>query len=988
MRPLLATLATLALAQASAAGSALQASTDAEPIRWQDLELPAHFNLELEDGVVTSRGAEGRPVLAYASGWLHSEVPLRALAWSDDGARRHISRDGGESVSGVEAEVGRELVFDLYGEAWGYLRVVEVRPEGVRLEYALESRSEPRELSRDPSELHATSGAEGVALGWSPAEGATYRVERRPLHTTLGRPTAGWEEVARVEGGTWFDASDEESTLSEYRVTRVGHGFGARARGVGALAPASELLRARAGQAIDLLSGRVDGPRIDLEVEFVRKTGAQLQPCDSCAARILTPAEVAGWDLPELFEAGPRAQRYFVAPGRVLAMRLAEGVLARVRVVSIEGEEVTLERLVNLDGSRTFPPPPRVVEARWDPSLGVALSFEPPPARPESERSGILLEREEPDGTWRECRRGERGELVLVDSTPTAELLARYRARRWLGESAHSPYGEVVSVLIGDDGGAGSEELLERAMADLGASDFGRRGRAREALVVLGERAWPRLREALRSQDPELAEAARELLLAGAQDEAAPAKGQAEGDLTGLLLGVRAEELSAGAPPHPDWTSADPGARASAALRGLGWREVSAQRTARWRRVLAEADPDGRVRLAANLAAALQREGLGPDLRQGSGLRGGASGGLDAPLFPHPSLDTGAAERDPWSSLALLRAWHDLARATGAGSEVHELALERYELVRALVSQYERGGDELFLESALRVTRDAVACLEGALDHFARRPRRDWRDARVVRLEEPDAARLVAELEELKLDPEEALDIILPAGVYGPLPGGRQIVAERGRVRLRAEGTVELRSGFTLMNGCEALFEGLSIAPMSGIALNLVASEARLEDCHLEAQSVGVMGSDSSLELLRCAVLRAEGASGDGSGVRLSGRSLLFASESRIEGRSIGVYGPRFALFDASVVFAEQRTAVEGSGEGQVYAMGSLFAGGHLALARYAGGVLDGVGLVGGANPLLQAGPELRICADHVWCEGDALDPDDERWLERCALRR
>jgi hypothetical protein len=983
-------------ALATAPVGALAQDRSVEEMRsWDDLSLPVHFVLDLETGLVASRAAAARPTLTYAGGRLESPVPLRSLPWSDAGPRRTISRDEGDLVSGVTAEVGRELVFDLYGEAWGYLRVTEITDQAVQLEYCLEPRSEVRELLREPARLsarsNARSSARGVELTWAAVAARSYRIDRRPVAQPESSAERGWTFLARVDGARWLDEETSGTQLVEYRVCDERGGFGARARGVGDLAPDGALLHIQANESVNLLSGRSDDGRSDLVVEFVRASGVQLRPSAGAAARILTASEVAEWDLPEIMEAGIPRQRLFVAAGRVLALRLPEGAYARVRVVSIEGQEVTLERRINLDGSRTFATVPKLTDSRWQAGRGVLLSFEPSPERPASERSGILLEREASDGSWSECTRGARGVLDLVDSSATLELLVRYRARRWLGDSGLSPYSEPVAVLIGDDNGAGAGALLERALVDLGGSDYARRGRARAVLAALGERAWPGLREALRSDNVELAAAARELLMQGAEGTTLEAAHEG-GDLVGLLLGVRAEELGAGLAPHPDWISSHASVRARAALCGTGWRAASVERCGLWRRVLAEADPQESVRLAATMAGALQREGLGPDLRQaapGSAPWQATSPGTQ--LAPHPSANESLEGASPWALLAALQAWHALAHAALLGTEGVALAHERHDLAQALVAQYERSGEELFLDSALRVTDQPLARLRAALDLLSMQGQAqdaDEASRRVVRLEQPDTERLVAELEELKRHPEVPLTIILPAGVYAPLGSARQILLDTGRVHLRAEGAVVMRTGFTLMNGCRVVFEGLHIAPPEGVPLNLVKSVARLEGCTVEAQNIGVMGMDSTLEMIQSEIVPGAGGGDEVVGLRLLGRSLLLASESRIEATGIAVFGVRAILLDACVILSHTRNAIEGNGESELWAVASSIVGAKSAIVRVAGGVLDGVVVLGDAKQPIQAERDLRLCRDHLWSPGDLEEQASWTWLERCALHR
>ena len=984
-------LSLLALLHAPQGPAPAPASAQAAPeVRWEDVELPAHFVLDLESAVVASRAPEGRPLLSYEGGRLSSAVPLRALPREEGpGTRGVVSRDLGDLVPGVEAEVGTELIFDLFGETWGYLRVTALDEQSVTLEYALEPRSARRQLVRDPAELSASSSDRGVELTWTASDAGTYRIERRRLARGDERAPTDWILLGEAATGSWFDEEVSSSQVAEYRVSLAHEGFGSRALGVGGFAPAGELLRVGPNQSLNLLSGRVDDERSDLEVEFVRPTGVQLKPGAGVQARVLSAAEFSAWEVPMPMATGNLSQRYYVGVERSLVLRLAEGALARVRVVAIEDSEVLLERQINLDGSRTFPPTPELRSASWERGRGAVFELDPGPARPAEERSGFLIEREHPEGDWSECVRGEPGVLELVDPLETQELLVRYRSRRWLEGGALSAATEPVSVLFGDDGAEGSDALLSRALADLGASEFSRRTRAREVLVALGDRAWPALREALRSDNPELAEAARELLMLESAPETADGGPGGHG-LSGLLLGVRAEELGAGAPPARDWIASSPEVRASAALRGSGWREDTPEHVALWRRVLSDSDPEESVRLAAALAAGLQRQGLGPDLRQQPrGLARAGLAPLGGALPPRPSLAQTDARSSAWASLAMLQAWHDLGLSASLGSEEYDLASERYELARALVAQLSRSGDDHFLESALRITSNPAAELRAALDLLELRSEAEpEEEPRVVELDTLDLAPLAVELELLKLDPERELVVVLPEGEYAPLPDGRPLVADGGRFRLRAAGRVLLRSGFTLMNGCSATLSGVELDVTGGVALNLVKSDARLEGCRLRTTGAGIMGLDSTLELIDTSVVAGTDPTSEAVGVRFSGRSLLLARDSRVESTGQAVFGARAALFDACVITSSARNAVEGTGEGDLWAVRSLFSAPNLAIGRVTGGVLDGVALFGGVQKSLKASSGLRLCAEHLWHNEDLAGLTTEQWLERCALHR
>jgi len=573
----------------------------APELAWEDVVVPAGFALDLGTGRVTGAAEPDRPTLRYEGELLFATVPLRVLPSASASPRARIDRDEGEALPSVRALAGGELTFDLFTEGWGYLRVLEVTPHRASLEYVRDPDPRRRRLEREPTELEAVSDPSGVTLHWPARSGASYRIDRRLLPRRPFDPPGAWKEVARVETSPWFDDEPAAGRIAEYRVSREDPGgcVGWRARGVVGFAPEGRDLVAPANGGVDLLTGALDGERVDLTIEYVRENDVRLQPGEGVQACLLSEDAESLWDTPDELCYAPLEVSVHATCGRVLALRLPEGALVRLRVEEIHGREVTFGRQVNLDGSPIFPPAPASPEIRWEPGCGVVFTFEAPPAVPGERRPSLVVEREETLDAedWSVCLEGSPGELELLDPVKADEVLLRYRFRQRLGERQLSPPSAPVSVLLGDDGGVGSEALLERAVTDLGHRDFDRRERARAVILAMGERAWPKLGEALRSPDPEVADAARELILSipGAEEgEGLPPGGRA--GLAQLLLGVHAAETGAGAPPTADWVAAEAGARASAALCGAGGREGSAMAIEAWRRVLAEADPDRGVR--------------------------------------------------------------------------------------------------------------------------------------------------------------------------------------------------------------------------------------------------------------------------------------------------------------------------------------------------------------------------------------------------------
>jgi hypothetical protein len=962
---------------------------------WESVELPANFVLDLMSGLVASRPEGERPVLSYSRGRLMSVSPLRLLPMDQESPRPTIQRDGGDAVPGVSPVVGQELVFDCFDEAWGYLRVLEVTPEAVTLEYLLEPNLQLREVSRLPSFLQADSGPAGVRLGWENKEGQVYRVERRRVARGPNDLRSDWSVVAELAAGEWVDDEISLENLTEYRVSLVGGegGFGATALGVAGIERPEIRAEVGSGTEINLLSLIDDGLRNDVKIEYVRPNGVQIFPGGGIEARQLSQDEEESWILPEVLSEGYPKQRFFVPPGRVLALRLPEGAYCLLRVERVREDDsmVVISRQIDLNKGRIFPPVPELPQATWEADKGVVFEFGEPRKLPPSGIPVLTVEREETldAGDWKPCTTGEPGQRTLVDSSVGEKLLVRYRFRQGLEGQQVSLSSEPLTVLLGGESDEARTAMLERAVLDLGSEDYDRRGRARAVLLALGEGAWPILRDSLRSNNVELASAARELLLTGLRDSEGEAQVMA-GGLARLFLSIRAEELGSEMPPHPDWISPEPGARASAALRGLGWRQAHASKIAIWRRILMESDPDDAVRQVASLAALLGAEGLGPDLS----IRQGISGTGDEWLIDLDLVEPEVPRRrEPWAELVQMQAHRELAEAQLLSSEELSLAQERRVLARYLTAHFERIQDDLFLDCALRLIENPVARLQGALDLAESQRRSSWSQGdeeafQVVRLEAPSTELLLEELNMLRLTSAQLVDLVLPAGIYESLPDGRQAVVEGSRFRIRGEGGVELHLGFTLMKGCDAQFENLSIVPETGIGVNVVGSRLVLRDCLVRGGNLGLLGTDAVVELERSSITAPASAGRNAAGMRFGGRSMLLASESRIESTGVAIYGARAALLDRCVVVSAFRNAVEGGSGGDLWIVNSLVQADKAPFSRISQGVLDGAVLVGDASTALSAANGFMVCAEHLRCDLELDELDRAIWLDHCTLGR
>jgi len=999
-----------------AAGAALGQEPEA---LWRDIDLPRGFALDLGRARVSDRADEGRPVLAFSDGLLRANVPIRRLAKSDTGApRARIEREEGQPVEELLAETGVELSFELGRDGWGYCRLLAREPERVRLEIVTGGDPRRRVLTRVPAALTTHSGPAGVALSWTGAELARdelYRVERRDL----AQESASWEVLARVRETEWLDASAEPGRRFEYRVVADGSDFGSRARGVAGVTPESEPIALYRGALIDLVRGTADTGRFDLEVAFVGPNGVQLSPRQGVGLRLLTGPESFDWTLPDASGGTYREQRLFLAPGQALAAHLSDGTYARLVIEAEEDGQARLRRQVDLSGTRVFPAPPPAPEVVWTPARGVEFRFGNAALEdPRAARAAIVVEREQgfERDAWTELLRGEPGARELSEADVAELGLRRYRFRYVLAAGRSSLPGAVVAVVAGDDHGEGTERLIDAAVRDLAQEDYGRRARARGLLVELGERAGPRLEQALASEDPELSAAAR-AILTRAEGEARAGRTGA-GPRASLLLAASAQAagIEDGAP--AGWLADERGARALALLcdlLGSGREPAGAAARERWRALLSEADPDYGVRLVASLIATLKagRAARTPRIDLvAEGLR--PRGVPDWDLVGLGLIDVGAAAADvaarvdldePWRALVRLQVLHDLARHDPArraavGQEEELAALRRALLAETLLARLADPSEPLapadprsaseraFFDAALGAVEDPVARLLGArdlaglrLERCSGEPGSGGRE--VHRLRAPDSGELFELLESLARAGAQDVDLVLPPGVYAPHGDQSFLPIGLDGLRLVGEGRVVLRFGLAVSEGVEVIADGLHLAPVDGTAVTVTRATLLLRDCGIEASKLGVQGSGALIELERSAIVG--GDSGAAGGIRLGGTSLLIARESRIEADSGAVYGARAAYLERCVAVGGTRNALSGPIDAELWLVDSLVEGQASALSAFASGILEGAVLLGGGAGL---GEALFQCPLHVLIGGEPGDLAARPRLESCPLGR
>ncbi|MDP6537966.1 MAG: hypothetical protein QF903_08790 [Planctomycetota bacterium] len=980
-------------------------------VSWRELVLPRGFVLDLQRGLVSDRPtARGRPLLEWGEHGLTANVGLRFLdGLAPVGPRARVERDAGSVTVDLPPVAGVEAVFDCEEGGWGYLRVLRVEPSGCRLEYVFEAESTATVLERDPARLVIRSLPDGIELSWEGRGSGPLIIERRALD--VGGEPGSWKEVAKAKGSTWTDPRAPRGASFEYRVRRAASstGFGTSVLGVSGLAPQSEAVPLTRGARVDLVSCSQRSSRLDLRVEYVGPNGAQFSVGPLVRAHLLTPDEERLWSLPEPTGRNYESERIFVPAGKALAVITPEGFFARVTVEAVGEEEVLLRRQIDLAGGRTFLPPPPAPAVGWEAERGVVFEF--PAAALEcaaAQTASIVVESlgVEPGGAWGRCVRGGPGERELVDADPGAGGLARYRFRYALPDGTRSLPGPAVALLVGDDGGSGTAELVERAVADLAHPEFERRSLARDVLEAVGEPAIAPLREALASEDPELAAAARELL----DIEGVGRSGGGEPKLTGEMLEAMARARGLGGPPSAGWSAAQTGARAMALLRdtlgtppdGAAARETPED----WRALLAESDPQAGVRLLAilvgELAASPRGDARTVDLDVHSGAPDGLPGwdlaGLDVLSIDAARADL--ADRidlaDPWAVLVRLQVLRDLEREDPARVAEVTLAREigamrRALLAEALLARRAPNGSGVFTDAAMAVVSDPGARLRAGLDladlRAARPPGSGAVDRETLRITEPSAAALFDVIADLEAEGLGDVDLFLPPGTYASETPNQTLRIAVDGLRIVGDGECSLLFGVTVLEGARVALEGLRIAPRSGTSLSVISADAALRDCLIDAPSVGIQSSAGVVELLRTTIVPS-GANKNAGGVRMSGASLLLARESRIESGIGALFGARAALLERCVVIGVQRGGIVGAAGGELWLVDSYVEASTQAISKVARGVIEGSVLVGGSGAGGGLGAELSVCPDHLRFAGSPGDFSGEHQLARCPLGR
>jgi hypothetical protein len=884
-------------------------------------------------------------------------------------------------------------------------------------------------LERTPRELSVQLRGDGLELTWPAGSDASavWHVERAAID---GRHPARktFETLAETTATRFMDEDMERELLYEYRVTRLGETFGSRARAVRGAWRSGPKVPVLRGTELSLLTGDVDGSRVDIVVDYVSGDAIQLSPGTGRSLRLLSPEEAAQWELPEPGDQGYQAPRTMTQVGRSLAVLLPEGILARITVERGDEETPRLRCQIDLDGGRTFPQPPAEPAVRWTPE-GIRFDFTAGAGRPSPavlkarskvkpslvlppelpDNATLVIEREDEfgTGTFVEVLESGPGDKDALDPVGGPPRIVRYRFRSRGANGLTSPASEPKRVLLIDDGNDTEVEgLVASAVRDLGEADYKKRDSARAVLELLEGRALDALSRALLSEDPEVAGSARELL-----SRISPQPGGG-GTAVSAALVLRARAVAEGfeaEPPIEGLFDDSPVARAMALLRQAG-REGAAPSAGseleRWRALVAEADPDTGVRLVAQLWHSLGAEPVRPAMRQLYGrnepdpIEGAAADVFAAARESLHGARTVAEVTDvvarvlpgldPWQELLALGVVAELeAQTESPASLVSAESLERMQLALALLEHNARTDDAIFLDAADRLFEDPAG-LVVAWREFARRRferEEDASERRVEHLSVAEGSALDVLLSELEQEEAQDLDLILPAGVYERTDEASRRPISISGLRLIAEGDVVLRGTLTFMNAEDVVLQGLAIEGRNRTSLMVTSGSVFAQDCVLSGNNTCISGLDALVGLSNCELLsNTERAAV--TGVRLSGASLLLARDTAFDCNGSALQGTRSALFERCVIDSGRRNGIDGTRGGALVLVDCLIESDASCLSNIERGVLDGVVLLSPGRAVAAFRQDVALCSEHLIVPGGEGELDHGQRLDECPLER
>ncbi len=984
---------------------AARAQTELE--LWRDVQLPEGMQLDLARGILAGPGEallEGYLVLD--DGMLSANPPLRALArpaplppsWN-------VRRDEGVAGPRHEARANAEFVFDLGGDLWGYLRVLDGEDDVVRLEIAY-GPSSGTLVERDPIDVLTESMPEGLALRWHASESSPANAKYLVWRTIVGQaaegePAYAAELVAEVRGREWIDPAPPRRLL-EYRVAREGAsparaaGLGARARAIRVERPGEWPIELEAGMRIDLLTGELGGERAHLEILRLGAQRFQLRPLERTRLSLVSGPGDPSWVVPEAY--APEIRNVLL--GGELVARLAEGVYVRLQFLGDGQANAHLVRQLDPWGGRVLPRAPELPQASWADGR-VRLTFAPlEPAVVEAEFAVRVVEREKSYGTddWEEVLLGSALESQAEIVESSRGVLARYRYRHRLPSGIASLPSAPQRVLLGDVADPATvEALLDRAFAGLLDADWRRRCESRDGIELLSDRASERLVAALRSSDPAMQSAAREILVE-------TSKGHA-GTHVRVILEARAALEGVLAPAPEGWLAAEVIERERALLDALHPPVEEVRRA--WTRVLALSDPDPGVRAFAELLlqrpfpedrdgvpwAVLPAEVRARSTATGLGTlfaRGGDGRQLARSLVLAADLDR------PRAALVTLEIAARLASQPWPSLEP-ELGRSDAQLALELVDRYRAGGGSALLAAAEELVVTPRARLE-ALEQLMRARFEQVPSASVaqdlgreqIELAAPDFDLLSGMLDARGTKTEKALDLVLPAGEYRPIAGrtNQTLEIHSSGVRLLGRGgPARIFATLRIHHASDVVLEHISIEPDQGLALSVVDASVTLRDCSLSRAGTSISLQDGQLELDRVHLLPPSD-EGEGShSAQITGASLFFARRSLLENGGIRAIGKEcFVYLERCVLDGRDQNAIQMQDSGLVVVRDLLLRGRGPLIAGKGEMLLEGAVLAGESLPMQSTDGRVSFCPDHLSFAGERAELLGATGLDICPL--
>jgi len=959
---------------------------------WFDATLPEGFHLDLGTGAVADQttGAE-EGLLSYEEGRFFAEHKLRPLPVA--GA---IERGAGDPAISPLAEAGDGYVFQLDSGAWGYLRVLSVASESVTLEYALAPEGSDS-LARDPGEVRVTSEGKSLVVSWDGAADEEFMVMRG----VVAAPEDGFKSLGTVAGGQLVDDGVPRGMAVEYRVTRVGgQGFGARARGAVSEHPGEWPIALEAGMLINVLSGATDGQVAHIEIVNPGVKGVYIRP--QPGTRLYGAAGRTPTHVPWVLRAdnGNNYQEVAksIAVGGHLPLVLEGGIHVRLRFVEGEGLNAGLVRQVDWVGDRLLPLAPTDFDIAFaDPGVLVECGKLSEPDV-DSASIAVVVERELAFGRddWELVHVGPPGERAFdlpVEVLGSLAPIARYRLRHRMADGRESPPSSAVRVVHGDlDRPDVVEALIDAAFDDLLSENFEQRMTARDLLEEIGEAAWPRLQEALTSGEPELAAAAKDLLLSATTGIHVEKVLRAAATLEGIE-----SEAPEG------WLDTEADHRALALLRTLGAHHgvmADVPGVGDWLRVLSSHDPDDGV---ARLAGLILERPAAP---------ASAPDGIPYVLLPPPErpvapqtawreffqqnrsadevLERLAQSLDPNDgdvALVLYTVRQDLLSRDDDGG------MERAELALRLVEQFQSGGDKLLLAAAQRLVEDPGVRLRALAEFTEARLAyvpsgsiaADLGRERLV-LEEPGLESLISEISALRTAGVEYVDLVLPPGDYRPVEGDPEPYIDiwTSGLRLMGDGVV-IGASIRVQQSRDVVFEGLEVVHSKGMAVQLIESNAVFKDCVIRGLSQSLHCTNSSVELDGCVLTEPVDAARPNTwSARLSGKGTLFARNTWFAGGTVMfTRGESHGYFERCLLDGAERYGIQGG----AVLRDSLVRSEMDGMANPENTLLEGV-VFAIQGPLQRGVSQIRMCSEHVLLTGADADIGEAELIDSCPLRK